>query len=213
MLTIVANRLKELFSMEQYKDYRHISVSIEDNQNCCTCPMCLAEKQKYGADSAVMVKFCNDVAKKISAWMETEEGKPYARDFRILFFAYHATNDAPVKYNEETDTYEPIDGLVCDPHVAVYFAETNGDYMTNFHDENTANTQIGKNMKGWGALSQEIYFWSYSTNFCYFLTPYNSFDSVQDILKFAKNENAMYVMIQDQWIQQGTPTGFGVFKN
>ena len=213
MIDIVSQKVIALYSMEKYKDYRHISISIEDNQNCCSCPACKTEKEKYGADSAVIVKFCNDVAQKVSAWMETDEGKPYARDFRILFFAYHATNEAPVQYNEAKDEYEPIDGLVCDPHVAVYFAETNGDYTANFHDEGTANTQIGKNMKGWGALSKEIYFWSYSTNFSYFLTPYNSFDTVQDILKFAKNENAMYIMIQDQWIQQGNPTGFGVFKN
>lgn len=214
MLDIVAARIIELFSMEKYKDYRHISVSIEDNQNCCTCPTCAAEKEKYGADSAVIVKFCNDVAKRVSAWMETEEGKPYARDFRILFFAYHATNAAPAKYDETLEKYVPIDdSVVCDPHVAVYFAETNGDYTANFHDEGTANTQIGKNMQGWGALSKEIYFWSYSTNFSHFLTPYNSFDTVQDILKFAKKENAMFIMIQDQWIQQAAQTGFGIFKN
>ncbi len=214
MLNIIAQKVIELYQKEEYKDYRHISISIEDNQNCCTCDACLAEKEKYGgADSAVIVKFCNDVAKKVSAWMETDEGKPYARDFRILFFAYHATNAAPVTYDESTDTYSPIDGLVCDPHVAVYFAETNGDYTANFHDAGTANTVVGKNMKGWGALSKEIYFWSYSTNFSHFLTPYNSFDTVQDILKFAKKENAMYIMIQDQWIQQGAETGFGIFKN
>ena len=213
MLDIVAGRIIELFSMEEYKNRRHISVSIQDNQDSCQCKTCLAEKKKYGVNSAVIVKFCNDVAERVSAWMETEAGKPYARDFRILFFAYHATNAAPVKYNKRKDTYSPIDGLVCNPHVAVYFAETNGDFTANFHDGNTANTVIGKNMRGWGALSKEIYFWSYSTNFAHFLTPYYSIDAVQDTLKFAKNEKTKYVMIQDQWIQEGTPTGFGVFKN
>ncbi len=213
MLDIVAGRIVELFSMEEYKNRRHISVSIQDNQDACQCKTCLADRKKYGVVSASIVKFCNDVAKRVSAWMETDEGKPYARDFRILFFAYHATNAAPVKYNKRKDTYLPIDGLVCDPHVAVYFAETNGDYTANLHDGNTANTVIGKNMRGWGALSNEIYFWSYSTNFAHFLTPYYSIDAVQDTLKFAKNEKTNYVMIQDQWIQEGTPTGFGVFKN
>ena len=215
MLDIVAERIEELFSMEKYKDYDWITVSIEDNQNCCTCETCAAEKAKYGADSAVIVKFCNDVAKRVTAWMQSDEGKPYAREnYRIFFFAYHATNAAPAKYDEAAGAYMPIDDtVVCDEHVVPYFAETNGDYTQNFHDEGTANTEIGKNMRGWGALSDELYFWSYSTNFSHFLTPYNSFDAVQDILKFAKTNGCKFVMIQDQWIQQNAQTGFGIYKN
>ncbi|MBR3864724.1 MAG: DUF4838 domain-containing protein [Clostridia bacterium] len=214
MIEIVSARIIELFSMEKYKNYNHISVSIEDNQNCCICETCSAAKQKYGADSAVIILFLNEVASIVEEWMNTDAGAQYKRDFRILFFAYHATNAAPVVYDETTKEYKPsAPEVVCHPNVAVYFAETNGDYTQNFHDEGTANTQVGKNMKGWGALSNEIYFWSYSTNFSYFLTPYNSFDTVQDILKFAKNEDTMFIMIQDQWIQPGGQTGFGVYKN
>ena len=214
MIDIISAKVIELFSMETYKDYNHISISIQDNQNCCICDTCAAAKQKYGADSAVMVMFLNDIAKVVDAWMNSEEGAPYKRDFRILFFAYHATNAAPVVYDEATKEYKAsAPEVVCHPNVAVYFAETNGDYTQNFHDEGTANTQVGKNMKGWAVLSKEIYFWSYSTNFSHFLTPYNSFDTVQDILKFAKNEGTMFAMIQDQWVQGGGQTGFGVYKN
>ena len=214
MINIVSAKVIELFSMETYKDYNHISISIQDNQNCCICDTCAAAKQKYGADSAVMVLFLNDVAKIVEAWMNTDAGAAYKRDFRILFFAYHATNAAPVVYDSATKEYKPsAPEVVCHPNVAVYFAETNGDYTQNFHDEGTANTQVGKNMKGWAVLSKEIYFWSYSTNFSHFLTPYNSFDTVQDILKFAKNEGTMFAMIQDQWVQGGGQTGFGVYKN
>ncbi len=215
MLDIIAGRIQELFAMEKYKGWDWITVSIEDNQNCCSCETCAAEKAKYGADSAVIVKFCNDLAKRVTAWMQTEEGQPYYREnYRILFFAYHATNSAPVTYDAATDTYLPVDeSVICDEHVAPYFAETNGDYTQNYHDENTANTIIGQNMKGWGVLCKDLYFWSYSTNFSHFVTPYNSFDAVQDILKFSKIEGCKYVMIQDQWIQANAQTGFGIFKN
>ncbi len=215
MIEIIADRIKELFSMDKYKGYDWISVSIEDNQNCCTCETCAAEKAKYGVDSAVMVKFLNEVSKRVGEWMETPEGAPHKREnYRIFFFAYHATNAAPARYDEETGKYVPIDeSVICDDHVVTYFAETNGDYTQNFHDAGTANTDIGKNMLGWAALSKEIYFWSYSTNFSHFLTPYNSFDTVQDILKFSKNAGSKYVMIQDQWIQQSGQTGFGIYKN
>ena len=214
MIDIISAKVIELFSMAEYKDYNHISISIEDNQDCCICDTCAAAKQKYGADSAVMVMFLNDVAKVVKEWMDSPEGEAYKRDFRILFFAYHATNAAPVVFDEETKTYKPsAPEVVCHPNVAVYFAETNGDYTQNFHDLDTANTQVGKNMQGWGVLSEEIYFWSYSTNFSHFLTPYNSFDTVQDILKFAKKEDTMFIMIQDQWVQANAQTGFGIYKN
>ena len=214
MIDIISAKVIELFSMAEYKDYNHISISIEDNQDCCICDTCAAAKQKYGADSAVMVMFLNDVAKVVKEWMDSPEGEAYKRDFRILFFAYHATNAAPVVFDEETKRYKPsAPEVVCHPNVAVYFAETNGDYTQNFHDLDTANTQVGKNMQGWGALSEEIYFWSYSTNFSHFLTPYNSFDTVQDILKFAKKEDTMFIMIQDQWVQANAQTGFGIYKN
>lgn len=214
MIENIAQQIIGLFMEERYRNYNLISVSIEDNQNCCTCETCTAEKQKYGADSAVIVKFCNDIAKLVTAWMETEEGAPYARDYRILFFAYHATNKPPVTYDAATDTFSRVDdSVVCDDHVAVYFAETNGDYTQNYDDANTANTEIGQNMRGWATLSKEIYFWSYSTNFTNFLMPYNSFDAVQDIYKFAFKNGCHYIMTQDQWVQTGSQSGFGVFKN
>ena len=214
MVAIVSEKIISLFQEEKYRGYDHISVSIQDNQNCCTCETCSKAKQKYGADSAVMIMFLNDVAKQVEAWMQTEAGEPYKRDFRILFFAYHATNKPPMKYNAETGEIEPsAPEVVCHPNVVVYFAETNGDYTENFHDKGTANTEIGENMIGWGKLSKEIYFWSYSTNFWHFLTPYHSFPVVQDTLKFAKAQNCKFVMIQDQWIQRGGVTGFGVYKN
>ena len=214
MIDIISAQVIDLFSQEQYKDYNHISISIEDNQDCCTCETCAEAKKTYGADSAVMVMFLNDVAIKVKAWMDTPAGEAYKRDFRILFFAYHATNAAPVVYDTETGTYKPTaPEVVCHPNVAVYFAETNGDYTQNFHDKGTANTEVGKNMQGWAVLSEEIYFWSYSTNFSHFLTPYNSFDTVQDILKFAKREDTMFIMIQDQWVQANAQTGFGIYKN
>ena len=46
MIDIISAKVIELFSMETYKDYNHISISIQDNQNCCICDTCAAAKQK-----------------------------------------------------------------------------------------------------------------------------------------------------------------------
>ena len=214
MILLVTERIKELFRDERFKNRRFISVSIQDNVECCTCEACAAEKKKYGADSAVIVKFCNEIARGLKAWLKSEEGKPYDRDFRLMFFAYHATNAAPSVYDEAADAYRPVDeSVICDDNVAVYFAETGGDYTQNLRDKGTANTFVGDNMRAWRCLTKEIYFWSYSTNFFWYFTPYNSFDAVQDIYRFAHEQSCKYIMTQDQWVQANAQTGWGIFKN
>lgn len=195
-----------------YPDRYLISLSIEDTMTSCTCPTCAAEKAKYGADSAAVVKFLNRIAARIDEWM-AGTGAEYARDYRLLFFAYHQTNAAPAVYDEATDTFRPYDDeVVLADHVAPYFAETNGDYTQNFYDEGTANTQIAYNMRAWAAISKYLYFWSYGTNFAQFLTPYNSFNAVQDIYKFAFECGTDYMYTQGQANQPGGATGFSYLK-
>jgi hypothetical protein len=214
MIEIVAQKIILLFQREEFKDRRFISVSIQDNTTCCNCPSCLAAKEKYHADSGLIVRFTNEVSRKVKAWMDSEEGAPYKRDYRILFFAYHATNEAPVLYHEESDSFTASDpSVICDDNVAVYFAETGGDYTQTLRDKGTANTVVGDHMRAWNACAKEIYFWSYSTNFFWFFTPYNSFEAVQDIYRFAHEQGCRYIMTQDQWIQANAQTGWGIYKN
>lgn len=191
-----------------------ISFSIQDSNTFCDCDTCSASKIKYnGANSAVIIQFLNQVSDNIHEWFETEEGKPYERDLKILFFAYLSTNVAPTNYDKETDTYSPIDeSVVCNDDVCVFFADIRGDYTHSFYDMDSANDVYIESMKAWTSVSKQFFFWMYSTNFKYYLTPYNSFNAVQNTYKFAVSCNAVYLYDQGQYNQGSAATGFSFLK-
>ena len=149
----------------------------------------------------------------VEDYFASEEGKQYDRDFRVLFFAYHAANKPPVNYDEEQQVYVPVDeSVICNEHLIPYFAETNGDYTTDYYDTESVNAAYAENLKGWAVLSQEVYFWMYSTNFSYYLIPYNSFDATQATYKFAIENKVDFIYDQAQSNQTGSATGWSWLK-
>ncbi len=200
---------------KQYPDRSIISLTQEDNSRVlCECDACVRMKNHYnGAESASIVIFLNGVAELVEDYFESEAGKPYARDFTILFFAYNITNQPPVLYDKETDTFTPIDEkVILDPHVVPYYAATIGDYTKDFYDPDSDNAELAQNLRGWTSLGKTLYFWMYSTNFNHYLTPYNTFDSTQATYKFAIENGVDYIVDQGQSNQTGSATGWSWLK-
>ncbi len=188
-----------------------ISFTQEDTQTFCECESCLSMKQQYnGSYGAAIIMFLNGVAERVENHYE-QKGED--REFDILFFAYHETNKPPVKYNEETSAYEPCDGkVILNDHLIPYFAETRGDYTRDFYDRDSVNAPYADNLRGWAALSKRVYFWMYSTNFNYYLIPYNTFDATQATYKFAIENRVDYIYDQNQSNQTGSATGWSWLK-
>ncbi len=212
MQRIVADVMIEHFKANPDKVL--ITMTHEDTQTLCACPSCTELMNRYsGSQAASVVMFLNGVCEMVEDFFASDEGKQYARDFYVLFFAYHATNKPPVVYDESKQTYVPVDEkVVCNPHLIPYFAETNGDYTKDFYDKDSANAAYAENLKGWAALSEKIYFWMYQTNFSYFLTPYNTFDTTQATYKYAIENNVDYIYDQGQSNQTGSATGWSWLK-
>ena len=188
-----------------------ISMMQEDTQTFCECDSCLEMKAQYnGSYGASLIIFLNGVAERVEKHYTEKEQE---RAFDILFFAYHETNKPPVVYNETTSKYEPCDGkVILNDHLIPYFAETRGDYTKDYYNRNSVNAPIADNFKGWAALSKRVYFWMYSTNFNYYLIPYNSFDSTQATYKFAIENKVDYIYDQNQSNQTGSATGWSWLK-
>lgn len=212
MQNIVTEKIKKSFI--ENPDKLIITMTHEDTQTLCDCSACNAMKEHYnGSQAASVVIFLNKVCKNIEEWFDTNDGKPYERDFQIWFFAYHATNQPPTYFDESTQRYKPIDDAVkMNSHLVAYFAETNGDYTRSFYDENSANAPYAKNLKGWAGVSEKLAFWMYSTNFSYFLTPYNTFNTTQETYKFAIEHNVDFIYDQGQSNQTGSATGWSWLK-
>jgi len=166
-----------------------------------------------GSRAASVVIFLNGVCELVEQHFTDEKTGQCEREFSILFFAYHATNKPPVRYDGAQQAYVPVDDkVVCNEHLIPYFAETNGDYTTNFYDTESVNLAYGENLEGWSVLSKKIYFWMYSTNFKYYLTPYNTFDSTQANYKFAIENHVDFIYDQAQSNQTGSATGWSLLK-
>ncbi len=183
----------------------------EDRGVWCGCDACGDSKEKYGADSAVQVQFCNDLADKMSAWMETDEGKPYARDFKIVFLAYQKTLTPPTTYNEKTKQYELIDGLVCNDRTAVMFAPGDMDFQKSLFDKD--NEGYLRAFEGWGPVSSAFTIYSYQADYYFFLCPYDTFNCTRDLYKYAATKNTIWFFDLGQRKQSGSATGWTVLKN
>lgn len=199
-------------AMIQTPDRDGVTFTIEDNSDYCDCDACNAMKTKYGALSSTVILFLNDLNGRVRAWFETEEGKPYARDLRIVFFAYNAYEAAPATLNSSTGKYEANAGIQMDDGVYCMLAPIRMDYYRPVTDP--ANQEYYNNLKSWGDLAQgNLYLWLYSTNFFNYLAPYDCFDSFAENYRLAKECNAYYLFDQRQTDERVTITGWSILKD
>jgi len=196
----------------QTPDRDGVTFTMEDNHDSCNCDACTAMTEKYGALSSTMILFLNDLNARIRAWFETEEGKPYARDLKIVFFAYNAYEPAPATYNAETDKYVPNNGIKMDDGVYCMLAPIHMDYYRPITD--TANQEFYNNLKAWGDMAQgNLYLWYYSTNFFNYLAPYDCFDSFAENYRMAAQCDTYYLFDQRQTDERVTITGWSILKD
>lgn len=200
----VASLMKERIKANPGKIY--ISFGIQDTQTLCNCIHCQEMRAKYNdSDAAGVILMLNDVYSILQEWFDGD-GAQYYCGQKILFFAYHATNTPPVSLNAETGEYEsllidpddPEAGTFSCENIVPWFAETNGDYLYSLLENESINGSIAENLKGWGAISDEILFWTYGTNFSYYLTPYYSFEGFQKTYQFAADEGVRTLYAQHQ---------------
>ena len=97
---------KMIPAVESRPDLENITITIQDNTDACRCDACTAEYEKYGTDSAAVIKFCNSVSDRLEEYFtkkaEQEGGEP--REVNILFFAYRKMFTPPVKKVNESSS-------------------------------------------------------------------------------------------------------------
>ena len=193
-------------------DKNMVTFSILDNGNSCVCEACNESTAKYGAESAAIIIFLNDVNAEIKEWFGSE-GAEYARDLKICFFAYNKYVKPPVKYNSATGGYEPIDGIKCDDGVCALIAPLEADYTVDFNSpENDSTKSV---LLGWSAVSKDICTWFYDTLFLsvnVHYVFYNSFNGYQERMRYAYFVGSFWMFNQGQDQVFGGMSGFDSFK-
>ncbi len=207
----VENSLK-IYTPEKYPFKNTISISMEDNTNCCTCDSCKALKNAYGVESAAVIIFINRVGELVERWMNDPANASYKRDdFHIIFFAYENFVEPPVNYDEKRGVYKPKDEKVTlRDNVGVYLAPINWDYQQSPYSE--TNETGRKVVDAWGDISDYIYLWTYSTNFMYYMYMYDSTNFYNEGYAYLASKNVKYIFNQSQWNQAGAATAWHILK-
>lgn len=213
MVSTIVSFYKNLFKTDPTAT--KISFTQSDNLTWCTCATCGASNKKYnGANVATLIQFLNEVEKRMEAWLDTEEGKPYDRDYTLVVFAYHETNLPPTK--EVNGRYEAIDNSVIpNEHVGVFFAETNADYTYSWEgDTSLLNAMYRERLRAWSAIVPEgnLYWWLYSVCASNYFTPYNCLDGYSYYYKLAKECGVVEIFNQADLPQMGPAVGWGMLK-
>lgn len=188
-----------------------ISVSQEDDPNYCKCDACNAAVEKYGTICGTTIPFLNDLADKMNAYFEEQarENGTEVRQFYIIQFAYQQTSDAPVK--EENGEWVPIDETVrCRDNVGIQIAPLNMKFTRDYEDPD--NEMYRSAMEKWSAVTKNIYFWMYETNFHYMLFPYNCWDNMVNLYRNCRKISTRY-MFNEGALGQSNATGFQKLKD
>ncbi|MBQ3505806.1 MAG: DUF4838 domain-containing protein [Clostridia bacterium] len=212
MLNVVMEQMIEYIKAAT-NEGQFFSFSMEDTNTWCSCPACAATQEKYnGASAATLVMFNNDLASKLKAWMETEEGQSYAREFMISYIAYNRTLPAPVDYNAEKDEYIPVDeNVVCHENTAIVFAPADMDFQHSIYEK--CNESMYNAFRGWQACSSNFCIYDYGINYSYYNVMYDTFGGMQDFYQLAAEGGAYrYFTLMSGTKTPGGASGWSALK-
>lgn len=199
----VVQRLKDV--IVAHPEVGVLNFSQTDSAGWCECESCRKEKEKYGTDAAIAIKFLNAVVREINPWLEKEQN---GRKVTFSMFAYQSTEEAPVKV--ENGEYVPVDdSVVMEDNVTIFFAPCVADYYRDFYDE--ANAFYFEQMKKWRVISKQMHFWTYDLWGKSYLFPHYTFSSKQGNFRFVKESGVSLYFNQGQFTQK-TPVDFGRMK-
>ncbi len=178
-----------------------VALVAQDDGKWCQCESCGNERDKYGTDSAIYIKFINELAKKLQAWIDEGVEVSKDRDVTLYLMAYQKTISAPAKLNDKGE-YEPIDESVrLEKNVGVWLAPIKMNFTKKITDPENADSR--ENFAKWGAISDHMSFWLYQTNFSNYLLPYPTWGTYSDIYQYCYELGGQLMYNQGQYNNYG----------
>lgn len=170
--------LKEIIERLREKGFNDVikywgyDVSQNDNQLFCECEKCKNIEKKYGGHSGIWIWFVNQVAK----------ANP---QYTIGTLAYQYTQTPP-------QNIKPLSNVV------VRLCPINNCYSHSIYTCDK-NKGFRKDLKGWAAISQNLYIYDYVVDFNQFLLPWPNFQVLSPNLKLFKESHAIAVHESGQY--------------
>ncbi|MGB9620674.1 MAG: DUF4838 domain-containing protein, partial [Armatimonadota bacterium] len=151
--------------MHDHPEARLYSVSQNDWYNNCQCERCKAIDEEEGSPSGLLLRFVNAIAE------ETEKVYP---DKLIDTLAYQWTEKPP----KITKPRHNVRVRLC----PIFCCESH-PYETCDAAENKAFIE---NLRGWAAITDQLYIWHYNTSFAHYLNPFPDFRQLADSARLYK---------------------------
>jgi len=167
-------------------ELKMVSVSQNDNWNYCTCPNCAAGDAEEGSPSGLMLRFVNAVAAEVA--------KQYP-DILIDTFAYQYTERPPKVTKPGANVRVRLCPISCCEHHSYEMCPRNAGFMAN--------------LKGWAAITDNMYIWHYNTNFANYLLPMPDLDQLPSSLRLYKRCGVKGVFCQGTYTAGNGPAGGG----
>lgn len=221
LVETAAQALYDNFDAEETETCYVASFSLmdDDGNDWCTCDACKAVIDEYGAQSATLILFINDLAECLkekfaatqAAESATDAEKAHAEHMRSLAdrfilttLVYRATELAP--YTTDADGNKVFaEEMKLHPQVAPFYAPIQARYTGRTFDENPEY----QTLEDWGELSEKLFFWTYDTVFINAFLPFYSFNYLQDLYQISYEEGVYYHYNQAQYFNKNS-TGWAV---
>lgn len=148
-----------------------LMLGMEDHvDGWCACADCQATISTYGAASATIALFMNDVTGAVTEWCEQNSRNP----MKVLFFAYYEAESAPTV---DIALHENL-GVMFAPITANFYVPMNN---TAYHSTFTANADAYNSMERWAELmtgDANMHAWFYSLYSAYSLNSFDTFGNM-----------------------------------
>jgi hypothetical protein len=153
--------------LARYPDAEVISVSQDDNPQYCQCDQCEVIHQKEASPAGSMIYFVNRIAK---AFPEKQ----------ISTLAYQYTRKAPKNIRPEPNVLITLCSIECDRSASI---EKKCEDFKN-------------DLISWGAITDNIRIWDYTTQFTNFLAPFPNLRTLQPNIQLFNRNNAKWIFEQ-----------------
>ncbi|MBW8683754.1 DUF4838 domain-containing protein [Chitinophaga rhizophila] len=150
-------------------DALYWSVAPEDGGGFCTCDECSKVTKEEGGVQGPLIRFINRVAATFP-------------DQQFTTLAYQYTAHPPLKTKPAKNVWimlSSIDAYRHEPLATIASAAA-----------------FRKDLEGWGAITDNLFLWDYTTQFTNYLAPFPDYDNLQPNLQYLKDHKVKGVFSQ-----------------
>lgn len=174
---------KVLQWIEEDPEATMLSIAQNDCYNPCQCERCRAIDEAEGSHSGTLLYFVNQIAEVVA------EKYP---DKKIGVLAYQYTRKPPKTIKPASNVVIRLCSIEC---CFSHPMETCNEIMS-FKARTKKGASFIDDLKGWGAICNQVHIWDYTTNFMHFLMPFPNFQVLAPNIRFFINNHVTGIFEQ-----------------